>query len=460
MLNAMMTGQATTTTADDALVFSSNALSANLSWYSTSDAVPQLNSGNWQLIPSGSLPATLSNVTYALSGTPLSTLLTSLTGAKAIKLVATADGQSAAQMLSLGGSGTVDAAVPALQSVIANGQQITLTYNEALDFYHQPSTAAFALSVNGVGRSIDTLSVVNNQVVLTLNVPVAANDVVKLSYTDRTGDGNHTLQDTAGNDAASSVGLVVQNTTAVNASTTRGPDLVQAVFSEAVSPATSTVYLVFSEPVVLSSQSLSEWLTKAFIYKNGNTANQLTITSVSLKDYVYDSAHVNAVAGGYVFSTATGTGSQVVAISLAGALSPTDYVALNLEDSFLIHDANGNASNSASAPGAWSVAIGGTQANTIDLSQANGLYHLPNIRSNAGDDFLTSNHHYAGVGLVPGAGSDTVSLGRMNWVRLSDGTTPAKDTVVVSPGGDSSSWGWSAASRSSTRKVGRTPTTS
>ena len=48
-----------------------------------------------------------------------------------------------------------DRVVPALASASVDGTILTLTYNEALDAASQPAAEAFAVSVEGTGRTVD-----------------------------------------------------------------------------------------------------------------------------------------------------------------------------------------------------------------------------------------------------------------------------------------------------------------
>src|SRR5690606_14447734 len=71
------------------------------------------------------------------------------------------------------GGGEPDSTAPVLQSAVVNGNTLTLTYDEALDAAHQPSASYFVVSVTNnqgttSGRSISSMTVSGNQLVLTL----------------------------------------------------------------------------------------------------------------------------------------------------------------------------------------------------------------------------------------------------------------------------------------------------
>ena len=135
-----------------------------------------------------------------------------------------------------------------------------------------------------------------------------AGDVVKVSYLDRAGDDAYAVQDWSGNDAVSASSVEAQNQSP--ALSDRGPDLVQAVYSEPTT-GNSTVYLIFTESVAASTMTLSDWQSKVSVFKNGDVGQLLSITGVSLKNYTYDAANGSAISGGYVFANGTSSGQQV-----------------------------------------------------------------------------------------------------------------------------------------------------
>ena len=114
-----------------------------------------------------------------------------------------------------------DTTAPLLQSASVNGAALTLTYSEALDVTHPPTAAQFGVTVDAVAAGITGIAVVGNTVTIDLTTPVAANQTVRVNYNDVSGaDDLTTLQDQAGNDAASLVGAAVNNLTPVVTDTT------------------------------------------------------------------------------------------------------------------------------------------------------------------------------------------------------------------------------------------------
>ena len=96
---------------------------------------------------------------------------------------------------------------PELSSASVDGATLTLTFDEPLDAGEPPDRSAFAVSVAGSGRGVDTV------VSLTLATAVAAGDSVALDYTAPTGESDSRLQDLSGNAAASFSGQSVTNDT-------------------------------------------------------------------------------------------------------------------------------------------------------------------------------------------------------------------------------------------------------
>ena len=106
-----------------------------------------------------------------------------------------------------------DRVVPALASASVDGTILTLTYNEALDAASQPAAEAFAVSVEGTGRTVDAVALSGSAAELTLASAVASGETVTVGYTVPTGADAAPLQDAAGNDAASFTDEAVTNDT-------------------------------------------------------------------------------------------------------------------------------------------------------------------------------------------------------------------------------------------------------
>lgn len=85
-------------------------------------------------------------------------------------------------------------------SVSADGNTITVPYNEALDSQNLPEKSAFNVTVDNKKVEPTNIAVQGNNVVLTVPT-IYKGQAVKVSYTDKDTDDTKTVQDIAGNDA-------------------------------------------------------------------------------------------------------------------------------------------------------------------------------------------------------------------------------------------------------------------
>jgi uncharacterized repeat protein (TIGR02059 family) len=123
-----------------------------------------------------------------------------------------------------------DTTPPALVSAAtsADGTNLVLSYDEALDATHLPAAASFVVTVNGLAVAVTGVSVDGRSVVLALAAPVAQGAAVSVAYADpSTGNDVNAVQDAAGNDAASVPATAVRNLVA----DTTPPALVSAATS-------------------------------------------------------------------------------------------------------------------------------------------------------------------------------------------------------------------------------------
>ena len=95
-----------------------------------------------------------------------------------------------------------------------DGSELTLTFDEALDEGSIAPASAFAVTVAGAARTVDSVSVSGSAVTLTLASAVTTGETVTVSYTAPTGDGATPVQDSASNAAAAFTGETVTNETA------------------------------------------------------------------------------------------------------------------------------------------------------------------------------------------------------------------------------------------------------
>ncbi len=110
--------------------------------------------------------------------------------------------------------GAADSEAPTQVSGSVNGDTLTLTYSENLKPGNLPGADTFSLNVNSAaGPAVTGVSVLGATLSLTLAAPVVFGNTIQLTYTDPAGDDTHAIQDIAGNDAASLVGIGVTNIT-------------------------------------------------------------------------------------------------------------------------------------------------------------------------------------------------------------------------------------------------------
>ena len=109
--------------------------------------------------------------------------------------------------------------LPELATATVDGTTLTLTYDEALDENSEPSPDAFSVTVGGMGRAVDGVSVSGSSVILTLASAVTATDTVTVSYTVPTDAAAPRIQDEAGNPAAPFSDQEVENNTPPPANT-------------------------------------------------------------------------------------------------------------------------------------------------------------------------------------------------------------------------------------------------
>ena len=146
------------------------------------------------------------------------------------------------------------APVPTSAAVAADGNSITVTFDESVDQTNLPAAGTFSVAADGAPVTVSGVSAgTAAQLVLALAAPgIAVGQVVTLGYTDPTaGDDTNAVQDTAGNDAASFSGFSVTNNSTVD---TTPPSLLSAT----VTTSGIFIQLVLSETYALPTNS-GEW---------------------------------------------------------------------------------------------------------------------------------------------------------------------------------------------------------
>ena len=120
----------------------------------------------------------------------------------------------------------VDDIAPELSSASVDGTVVTLAWSETLDTDSKPAADAFAVTVAGSARTVDTVALSGSAVRLTLASAVVADETVTVGYTAPTGDDAAALKDPAGNAATGFSGeAVTNNTPAANTAPSGLPEI-------------------------------------------------------------------------------------------------------------------------------------------------------------------------------------------------------------------------------------------
>ena len=120
----------------------------------------------------------------------------------------------------------VDEIAPVLSSANADGDALTLTFDEALDGNSVPAASAFSTTVDGVARGVSDVSMSGSSVTLTLASAVVSGETVTVGYTAPTGANARPLRGAAGNAVAGfSDEAVTNDTPASNAAPTGLPTI-------------------------------------------------------------------------------------------------------------------------------------------------------------------------------------------------------------------------------------------
>ena len=109
----------------------------------------------------------------------------------------------------------VDDTAPALTSAEIDDDALTLTFDEALDTTAKPATSTFAVTVNEETRTVESVTVADRKVTLTLASAVVSADTVSVAYAAPADPDARRLRDAAGNAAGDIAERTVTNATPV-----------------------------------------------------------------------------------------------------------------------------------------------------------------------------------------------------------------------------------------------------
>lgn len=108
-----------------------------------------------------------------------------------------ASGNNVAAFSNVSASSGTDSAAPKVETITANGNKITILYDESLDPSAKPTTGQYSVLVDNASRTVSSVSVIGDTVTLTLGASINAGQTVKVSYSQ----GTIALADLAGNKA-------------------------------------------------------------------------------------------------------------------------------------------------------------------------------------------------------------------------------------------------------------------
>jgi len=201
-----------------ALVIDTQAPSApTLSLQTDSGASPTDKNSASGTLTTGNVEAG-ATVEYSANGTTWSTMApTAAEGSNTVYVRQTDQAGNVSQTGSL--TFTLDTTAPAVSSAVVDGASLVLTYTEAnsLDAANPAAAGRFTVTVDGQSVTVNSVSVdaAAKKVTLTLATPVTYGQVIKVGYTDPSGNNDvAAIQDLAGNDAATFADLSVTNDTA------------------------------------------------------------------------------------------------------------------------------------------------------------------------------------------------------------------------------------------------------
>ena len=151
-----------------------------------------------------------------------------------------------------------DDAPPALTGASVNGDQLTLTFGEALDEGSVPPASSFTVTAAGSDNPVDEAAVSGETVVLTLSTAVTSPDTVTVSYTIPTATDATPVQDTAGNRAAT-----VTDTQATNETPAALPTISIAAASTPVTEGTAAAFVLTRTGAATAELTVTVQVTQA-----------------------------------------------------------------------------------------------------------------------------------------------------------------------------------------------------
>lgn len=203
--------------------------------------------------------------------------------------------------------------------------ELTLSWNEALDEASVPDVGAFAVDVAGRSRGVTGVSVHGSEISLTLATAVAAGDAVRVSYTAPSGGDAQPIQDEAHNDAATFANRVTGNETprvalvlspmTIAESGASNRSTVAATLSSAA-PAAFTVTVEASAVAPAAVADFVLGAGRELRFAEGATASTGTVT-ITAVDNAVDAADKSVTVSGVLSEGARVTGPDSLTLTVA-----------------------------------------------------------------------------------------------------------------------------------------------
>ena len=316
----------------------------------------------------------------------------------------------------------VDEVAPTLSSASVDGVELALTFNEALAGDSAPPKSAFAVTVAGAARGVDTVAVSEKVVTLTLSSSVSSGETVTVGYTVPTGAGAKPVKDAVGNAAATFSSAGVTNATAalpvvsIAASATPVTEGAAATFTLSRTGATDAA-LTVSVSVSKSAASVSGTPPTSVTFAAASASATLSVATED-DEVAEDASTVTATVSsgtGYTVSGTSGTADVVVEDDDVAPVVTTASSIVVAENATAVATLSATDADTAAEDLSWSIpagAAGGADAAKFALTTAGVLtfkaakdYEAPDDTDTDGDYEVT--------------------------VRVTDGVNPVDAALVV-----------------------------
>ena len=336
----------------------------------------------------------------------------------------------------------VDDTAPTLSSATVDGDELTLTFSEALDGDAEPAASTFAVTVAGSARTVDAVSVSEKVVTLTLSSAVVSGETVTVGYTVPTGADAKPVKDAAGNSVATFANAEVTNETAalpvvsIAASTTPVTEGTAASFTLTRTEATDAE-LTVEVSVAESGAALSGTPPTEATFAAGSASATLSVATDD-DEVVEDASTVTATvssATGYTVSGTSGSADVVVEDDDAAPVVTTASPIEVAENGTAVATLAATDEDTAAEDLTWSIptgADGGADGSEFALTAGGELTFGSAKDFEAPDDADTDGEYEVTVRVTDGSNPVDTAL----VVRLSDVDDTAPTLSSTSVDGD------------------------